>query len=138
MPEPKLARFLMTALLVVLCGSELTAQGRRGRGRFGSGTVGGKESLFSVPRSQDDIHEWKLARTNIQEGNFRAAVERLHELLRHGRRGVVPITKKRYKGLRTAVIETLTRMPKKGLRKTLEHRFPLWITAHSCSADSQQ
>ncbi|MEE9126558.1 MAG: hypothetical protein V3U11_05415, partial [Planctomycetota bacterium] len=76
--------------------------------------VQGSDSLFSVPRSQDDIHEWRLARANVKEGDYVAAVERLHQLLRRGRPGVVPLDRRRYLGLRTAVLETLAALPEAG------------------------
>ncbi|MHC4513363.1 MAG: outer membrane protein assembly factor BamB family protein [Planctomycetota bacterium] len=107
--EPHRARYLPPAVLAaVLLGGGLCAQ--RGDYRY----VQGSDSLFSVPRSQDDIHVWRQARLNIEDGDHATAVERLHELLRHGRPGVVPLAKGRYLGLRTAVLRTLAAMPEAG------------------------
>lgn len=73
--------------------------------------------LFSLPRSQDDIFEWRTAREDIQQGKFTEAVERLHALLTSQRHGVVPLQEgvDRYLGQRTAVIQTLRDLPEEGL-----------------------
>lgn len=109
------SRWLMPVTLALALGTvaaDLAAQ-RRGRRVFGG--VGSSDSLFSVPRSQDDIHEWRQARASIQSGDYATAVERLQRLLQRDRHGVVPVLGgKRYLGLRTAVLETLAAMPEAG------------------------
>jgi len=113
MPRTQTPRWLLVVALATCFGlAELAAQRRRGDGSFGA--VGGNDSLFSVPRSQDDIHEWRQAKANIEAADYSTAVERLHRLLRRDRPGVVPLGGKRYMGLRTAVLETLAAMPEAG------------------------
>ncbi|HLU38033.1 MAG TPA: hypothetical protein VK081_01535, partial [Planctomycetota bacterium] len=72
--------------------------------------------LFSLPRSQDDIFEWRTARDEIRQGRFTEAVERLHALLSSRRHGVVPVQEgvDRWLGQRMAVIETLRELPPEG------------------------
>ncbi|MEZ5963499.1 MAG: PQQ-binding-like beta-propeller repeat protein [Planctomycetota bacterium] len=73
--------------------------------------------LFSLPRSQDDIFEWRKARDEIQQGKYSEAVERLHALLVGRRQGVIPVLDgvDRYLGERAAVIQTLRDLPPDGL-----------------------
>jgi len=72
--------------------------------------------LFSLPRSQDDIFEWRSACEDVQQGKYDAAVERLHALLGSKRNGVFPIMDgvDRYLGQRAAIIETLRDLPPEG------------------------
>lgn len=69
--------------------------------------------LFSLPRSQDDVFEWRTAREELAAGKTQEGVERLHALLESKRGGVVPVLEgvDRYLGLRAAVIETLRDLP---------------------------
>jgi outer membrane protein assembly factor BamB len=73
------------------------------------------EPLYSIPRSQDDIHEVRLADREIREQEFTSAVERLHLLLRRGRKGLLEIVPGRYVGMRSAIIGRLRDMPEGGL-----------------------
>jgi len=58
MPRTRTPRWLLAVALATCLGlPELCAQRPRGGGGFGS--VGGSNSLFSLSRSQDDIHEWR-------------------------------------------------------------------------------
>ena len=65
--------------------------------------------LFSLPRSQDDIYEWKQAKADLEAGRTALAVERLHKLRATGRPGVVPLDEvgESFRGLHTAVLMTL-------------------------------
>jgi outer membrane protein assembly factor BamB len=65
------------------------------------------DNLFSLVRSQDDIHNWELALRELEQGEHRAAVQRLHELLASASPGVVPVAPGRFLGLRHAVVLTL-------------------------------
>jgi outer membrane protein assembly factor BamB len=73
--------------------------------------------LFSLQRSQDDIHDWLTATEDIGNQRWTEAVERLHELLQRGRPGIVPLDKSgtRFLGLRYAVILSLRELPPAGL-----------------------
>ncbi|MFK7742350.1 MAG: PQQ-binding-like beta-propeller repeat protein [Planctomycetota bacterium] len=68
------------------------------------------DNLFSLQRSQDDIHSLETALDELRDGEHEAAVLRLHELLRTAARGVVPVAPGRYLGVRTAVITTLANL----------------------------
>lgn len=72
------------------------------------------KSLFSIPRSQDDIHALRMARADAAEGRFAHAVERLHTLLERDRHGLMPTRTGLYLGMRTAVIRTLRDLPEAG------------------------
>ena len=69
------------------------------------------DNLFSLTRSQEDIHEWELALAELANGEHAAAVERLHKLLRTEIGGVVPVAPGRFLGLRLAVVTTLANLP---------------------------
>lgn len=69
------------------------------------------DNLFSLTRSQEDIHEWDLALAELQKGEAPAAVERLHRLLRTEIGGVAPVAPGRFLGLRLAVVTTLANLP---------------------------
>ena len=62
------------------------------------------DNLFSLVRSQDDIHELETALQELDDGKNDAAVRRLHELLRADPRGVIPVAPGRFLGIRTAVV----------------------------------
>lgn len=96
-------------LAIGLTADHAAAQWRSG-GEYGRGR------LFSLPRSQDDVFEWEQARRDAREGRLTDAVERLHDLLRSGRPGVVPLDSigERFMGLRAAVIATLRDLPPEG------------------------
>jgi outer membrane protein assembly factor BamB len=68
------------------------------------------DNLFSLVRSQDDIHALETAIRELAEGKHDAAVRRLHELLRIDPIGVVPVAPGRYLGTRNAVIAVLANM----------------------------
>ena len=72
------------------------------------------KSLFSIPRSQDDIHALRMAQQDIANGQFASAAERLHALLERDRHGLMPTRTGRYLGMRTAVIRTLRELPAAG------------------------
>lgn len=68
------------------------------------------DNLFSLVRSQDDIHSLEQAIEELTAGKHDAAVRRLHELLRIDPHGVVPVAPGRFLGLRTAVVTVLANM----------------------------
>lgn len=68
------------------------------------------DSLYSLTRSQEDIHGWELAREELARGDVTAAVERLHELLRRESGGVVAVGPDRFLALRHAVVLTLANL----------------------------
>lgn len=68
------------------------------------------DNLFSLVRSQDDIHTLETAIRELAEGKNDAAVRRLHELLRIDPIGVVPVAPGRYLGTRNAVVAVLANM----------------------------
>ena len=68
------------------------------------------DSLFSLTRSQEDIHGWEQAITELARGEHRSAVERLHKLLGTEIGGVVAIAPDRFAGLRHAVVMTLANL----------------------------
>lgn len=76
-------------------------------------TTGRDDNLFSLRRSQDDIHEWDLGLGELEKGEYTAAVERLHRLLQQEFGGVAPVAPGRFQGLRLAVITTLANMSPK-------------------------
>ncbi len=73
--------------------------------------TGEEDNLFSLTRSQEDIHAWELGLRELESGEFAAAVERLHRLLQHDTGGVVPIAPGRFLGLRLAVLTTMANLP---------------------------
>ena len=68
------------------------------------------DNLFSLVRSQDDIHALEKAIEELGAGAHDAAVRRLHELLRVDPVGVVPVAPGRYLGTRSAVVAVLANM----------------------------
>lgn len=93
----------------VLCGWALTFLAAALPAQWGE--VEDDKSLFSIPRSQDDIHALKTAREDIAAGRFGFAVERLHTLLERGRPGLCEVEPGRYLGMRHAVVEVLRDLP---------------------------
>ncbi|MBX3463345.1 MAG: PQQ-like beta-propeller repeat protein [Planctomycetes bacterium] len=73
--------------------------------------TGEDDNLFSLQRSQQDIHEWELGLQELAAGDAAAAVERLHRLLQNESGGVVPIAPGRFLGLRLAVLTTMANLP---------------------------
>ena len=65
------------------------------------------DSLYSVTRSQEDIHEWEQARTELESGEHATGVDRLHKLLQKDSGGVVATGPMSYAGLRLAALLTL-------------------------------
>jgi outer membrane protein assembly factor BamB len=74
-------------------------------------TTGEEDNLFSLQRSQEDIHQWELGLQELEAGAAGAAVERLHRLLQNDSGGVVPIAPGRFLGLRVAVLTTMANLP---------------------------
>ncbi|MBL8730725.1 MAG: PQQ-binding-like beta-propeller repeat protein [Planctomycetes bacterium] len=72
--------------------------------------TGEQDNLFSLTRSQEDIHAWELGLQELEAGAFPAAVERLHRLLQSETGGVVPIAPGRFFGLRLAVLTTMANL----------------------------
>lgn len=68
------------------------------------------DNLFSLVRSQDDIHALETAIRELADGKQEAAVRRLHELMRVDPVGVVPVAPGRYLGTRSAVVAVLANM----------------------------
>jgi|GEM_PF-4190776 len=68
------------------------------------------DNLFSLIRSQDDIHALETALEDLKQARHDAAVRRLHELLRVDPVGVVPVAPGRYLGVRSAVVSVLANM----------------------------
>lgn len=110
----RLTTRLATVAAVAIVAGELRAQETLDTGSLDTGPT---EGLFSLPRLQDDIAIWQLARTEIADRAYEPAVERLHRLLRSGSRGVVPViaAHERWTGVRKAAIETLAELPPEGL-----------------------
>lgn len=77
------------------------------------GNAPGRGRLFSLPRSQDDIYEWRRAQTELDDGSAGLAVERLHRLLQSAHPGVVPLDEdgEFFMGLHAAVLATLCELP---------------------------
>ncbi len=73
--------------------------------------TGDDDNLYSLGRSQEDIHEWELGLADLAAGEVKAAVERLHKLLQRESGGVVPVAAGRFLGLRLAVVTTMANMP---------------------------
>lgn len=69
------------------------------------------DNLFSLPRSQEDIHQWETALQELDEGKLEQAVDRLHRLLENETGGVASVGAGRYVGLRLALIRTLAELP---------------------------
>jgi outer membrane protein assembly factor BamB len=69
------------------------------------------DNLFSLTRSQEDIHEFEQALGELSSGEAGAAVERLHKLLLTEGGGIVPVAPGRFLGLRLAVVTTLANLP---------------------------
>lgn len=68
------------------------------------------DNLFSLVRSQDDIHALEQALEELESGKHDSAVRRLHELMRVDPPGVVPVAPGRFLGLRNAVVTVLANM----------------------------
>lgn len=96
------------------------------------------DNLFSLQRSQEQIHAYETALQELDRGEHQAAVERLHRLLQADTGGVVPVGPGRYVGLRVAVVvamanlsapaqqayEDLVRREAGALRAPLAHLSP--------------
>jgi outer membrane protein assembly factor BamB len=78
--------------------------------------------LYSLPRSQDDVHEWRMAKSAIENGDVGGAVEMLHRLLQRNRHGVAQTIDgvDRFIGMRAAVVQTLRDLPPAG-RQAYDH-----------------
>lgn len=73
------------------------------------------DSLFSLTRSQEDVHQWRQAREEIASGAFDAAVERLHRALQKEIGGAVAVGPNRFVGLRHALVLELANLPPAGV-----------------------
>lgn len=71
------------------------------------------DGLYSLPRSQDDLAELRLALSDLAEKRYETAAERLHRLLREGGHGVVPTLGgvDRWQGVRLAVLTAMRDFP---------------------------
>ncbi|MBL8738794.1 MAG: PQQ-binding-like beta-propeller repeat protein, partial [Planctomycetes bacterium] len=69
------------------------------------------DNLFSLQRSQEQIHAYETALQELDRGEHQAAVERLHRLLQADTGGVVPVGPGRYVGLRVAVVVAMANLP---------------------------
>ncbi|MEQ1632523.1 MAG: PQQ-binding-like beta-propeller repeat protein, partial [Planctomycetota bacterium] len=69
------------------------------------------DSLFSLTRSQEDVHEWEQARQDLQNGSVETAVERLHRVLQQEIGGTVAVGPNRFVGLRHALVLELANLP---------------------------
>ncbi|MEY4830650.1 MAG: hypothetical protein RLZZ562_2446 [Planctomycetota bacterium] len=69
------------------------------------------DSLFSLTRSQDSVHEWEQAREELAQGSHQAAVERLHRVLLAENGGTVAIGPNRFLGLRSALVMEMANLP---------------------------
>lgn len=101
--------------LLVLCASVATQHSpRRTIPRPVDFATSQNDNLFSLVRSQDDIHELETALEELESGKHESAVRRLHELLRNDPSGVIPIAPGRFLGIRTAVVTVLANMSPAG------------------------
>lgn len=73
-------------------------------------STGQDDNLFSVLRSQDNIHAFEEGLGEIAAGEVRAGVERLHRLLQTENGGVVPVAPGRFLGLRLAVVTAMANL----------------------------
>lgn len=73
-------------------------------------TTGQDDNLFSVVRSQEQIHAYEQALEEVAAGDVRAGVERLHRVLQADAAGVVPVAPGRFLGLRLAVTLALANL----------------------------
>ena len=90
------------------------------------------DNLFSLTRSQDDIHALETAIQELADGSNDAAVRRLHELMRVDPVGVVPVAPGRYLGTRSAVVAVLANMSASA--KELYEAFAAREAGHSPDA----
>ncbi len=105
-------RAIVSLLLVLTIAASLPAQRAPERAplRPMEFSASQDDNLFSLGRSQEDIHQWEVALGELERGEHRLAVERLHKLLGSEIGGVVPIAPGRFVGLRLAVVQTLANM----------------------------
>lgn len=73
------------------------------------------DSLFSLTRSQEDVHQWERAREDLAKGEFATAVERLHRNLQEEVGGSAAIGPMRFVGLRHALVLELANLPPAGV-----------------------
>jgi outer membrane protein assembly factor BamB len=74
-----------------------------------------EDSLFSLVRSQEDVHQWEQALADRDRGDHQSAAERLHRLLQTEIGGAAAIGPNRFIGLRHAVVLTLANLPPAGI-----------------------
>lgn len=72
--------------------------------------AGRDDSLFSLPRSQEDLYAFEQALADLAKGEHAVAVDRLHRLLREESGGVLPVGPGRWFGVRLAVTLTLANL----------------------------
>lgn len=73
-------------------------------------STGQDDNLFSVVRSQEQIHAYEQGLAEIAAGDVRAGVERLHRVLLADAAGVMPVAPGRFLGLRLAVTLALANL----------------------------
>lgn len=69
------------------------------------------DNLFSLARSQEEIHLLEQAIEELGRGQHAAAVARLHRLLQADSGGVVPVGPGRFLGMRLAAVQTMANLP---------------------------
>lgn len=73
--------------------------------------TGQDDNLFSLVRSQEQIHAFSTALAEIAAGEHRSGVEKLHAVLTEDSGGVVPVAPGRFLGLRLATVLALANLP---------------------------
>lgn len=73
--------------------------------------TGQDDNLFSLVRSQEQIHAYRTALAEIAAGEHRTGVEKLHAVLQEDGGGVVPVAPGRFLGLRLATVLALANLP---------------------------
>jgi hypothetical protein len=74
-------------------------------------TTSQDDNLFSVLRSQEQIHALEQGLAEVAAGDVRTGVERLHRVLAGDAPGVVPVAPGRFLGLRLATTLALANLP---------------------------
>lgn len=112
--SPHRRSIVAAALLAATCGLAPATAQRIPQRRVSTPiefATGAADNLFSLSRSEENIHEWETAIAELAAGEMKAAVDRLHKLLQSETGGVVPVSPGRFLGLRLAVITTMANMP---------------------------
>ena len=104
-------RTLLLPLALAFSVGELAAQTTRAVPQPQEFVTTQDDSLFSLTRSQEDVHEWEQAREDLASGAVDSAVERLHRVLQHEIGGTVAIGPNHFIGLRHALVLELANLP---------------------------